>query len=189
MFPLRHAQCRPDRHALYFRTMRRYDPHHSSRQWPLYGHTEQRWHCSPIDKLNLSITQASVDPVLANYKLVLANNNSPKPSKRGVQRPCRKWHLDTRALSSWVQCGLWQVDFKKKFHSDGSLAKYKACLVARGYSQCPRLVFDKTFNPVVKPATMRIVLSLAISPHWLIHQLDVKNAFLHGNLNEIVYCQ
>jgi hypothetical protein len=49
--------------------------------------------------------------------------------------------------------------------------------------------FDETFSPVVKPATIRTVLSLALSRHWPIHQLDVKNAFLHGNLIETMYCQ
>jgi len=49
--------------------------------------------------------------------------------------------------------------------------------------------FDETFSPVVKPATVRTVLSLALSRRWPIHQLDVKNAFLHGNLTETVYCQ
>jgi len=48
--------------------------------------------------------------------------------------------------------------------------------------------FDETFGLVVKPATVRIVLSLALSHQWPIHQLDVKNAFLHGTLTETVYC-
>lgn len=48
--------------------------------------------------------------------------------------------------------------------------------------------FDETFSLVVKPATVRTVLSLALSRHWPIHQLDVKIAFLHGTLSEIVYC-
>jgi histone deacetylase 1/2 len=49
--------------------------------------------------------------------------------------------------------------------------------------------FDETFSPVVKPSTVRTVLSLALSRRWPIHQLDVKNALLHGNLTETVYCQ
>ncbi|GJY33454.1 ribonuclease H-like domain-containing protein [Tanacetum coccineum] len=47
--------------------------------------------------------------------------------------------------------------------------------------------FDETFSPVVKPATVRTVLSLAVSRKWPIHQLDVKNAFLNGDLSETVY--
>ena len=48
--------------------------------------------------------------------------------------------------------------------------------------------FSETFSPVVKLATVRTVLSLALSRQWPIHQLDVKNAFLHGTLTETVYC-
>ena len=48
--------------------------------------------------------------------------------------------------------------------------------------------FDETFSLVVKPDTIRTVLSLALSRGWTIHQLDVKNAFLHGTLSKTVYC-
>ena len=59
----------------------------------------------------------------------------------------------------------------------------------RGFSQQPSVDYDETFSPVIKPATIRIVLSLAVSKNWPIHQLDVKNAFPHGYLDEVVYSQ
>lgn len=58
-----------------------------------------------------------------------------------------------------------------------------------GFSQHAGVDFDETFSPVVKPATIRTVFSIATSRHWPIHQLDVKNAFLHGILHETIYCQ
>nr|GEY67696.1 ribonuclease H-like domain-containing protein [Tanacetum cinerariifolium] len=68
--------------------------------------------------------------------------------------------------------------FKHKFHADGTLSRYKARLVANGSSQQLGIDCDETFSPVVKPATIRTVLSPAVSCKWPIHQLDVKNAFL-----------
>ena len=72
--------------------------------------------------------------------------------------------------------------FRHKFKSDGSLDRYKARWVLRGFTQRPGIDYDETFSPVVKPATIRMVLTLALSRYWPIHQLDVKNAFLHGTL-------
>ncbi|KAI3815032.1 hypothetical protein L1987_14684 [Smallanthus sonchifolius] len=74
-----------------------------------------------------------------------------------------------------------------KFRSDGSLERYKARLVCDGRSQQVGIDCGETFSPVVKPATIRTVLSIALSQSWAMHQLDVTNAFLHGNLNETVY--
>nr|GEU82780.1 ribonuclease H-like domain-containing protein [Tanacetum cinerariifolium] len=62
-----------------------------------------------------------------------------------------------------------------------------AHLVANGSTQLEGIDVDETFSSVVKPSTIQTVLSLAISQHWPIHQLDVKNAFLHGDLSEMVY--
>ncbi|GJX60330.1 ribonuclease H-like domain-containing protein [Tanacetum coccineum] len=64
---------------------------------------------------------------------------------------------------------------------------YKAQLVANGRSQQQGIDCDETFSPVVKLATIRTVLSLEVTRDWPIHQLDVKNAFLHGQLSETVY--
>jgi hypothetical protein len=78
--------------------------------------------------------------------------------------------------------------FRHKLQADGTLDRYKARWVLRGFTQRPGLDYDETFSPVVKPATVRVILSLALSQDWPIHQLDVKNAFLHGTLEETVYC-
>ncbi|GJZ24641.1 ribonuclease H-like domain-containing protein [Tanacetum coccineum] len=74
-----------------------------------------------------------------------------------------------------------------KYNADGSLSMYKSRLVANGRSQQQGIDCDETFSPVVKPATIRTVLNLAVTRNWPIHQLDVKNAFLHGQLSKTVY--
>jgi hypothetical protein len=92
--------------------------------------------------------------------------------------------LVPRPPQSNVVSGKWI--FRHKFHSDGTLARYKALWVLRGFSQRPGLDYDETFSPVVKPATIRLVLQIAVSSSWPIRQLDVKNAFLNGYLDEVV---
>ena len=77
--------------------------------------------------------------------------------------------------------------FKVKRNSDGSINKYKARLVAKGYIQRHGIDFDEVFAPVARIETVRFILSLAASRGWEVHHLDVKTAFLHGDLKEEVY--
>ncbi|GKF60295.1 ribonuclease H-like domain-containing protein [Tanacetum coccineum] len=88
------------------------------------------------------------------------------------------WVLVPRPANVNVVRSMWL--FKHKFNADGSLCSYKARLVANGHSQQQGIDCDETFSPVVKPATIRTVLSLAVSREWPIYQLDMKNAFLHA---------
>jgi hypothetical protein len=84
-----------------------------------------------------------------------------------------------------VVTGKWV--FRHKHNADGSLACYKACWIIRGFAQCPRIDFGETFSPVVKPAMIKTMLTLVCSRGRHVHQLDVKNVFLHGVLGEQVY--
>lgn len=97
------------------------------------------------------------------------------------------WDLVPRPPHSNVISGKWL--YRHKFNADGSLERYKARWVARGFTQQPGVDYTETFSPVIKPTTIRTVLSLALSRSCPIHQLDVTNAFLHGSLSEPVYCE
>jgi hypothetical protein len=74
--------------------------------------------------------------------------------------------------------------YKTKYASDGSVERHKARLVSKGFSQVEGIDYNETFSPVAKMNSICLVLSLASSHKWEVHQMDVKSAFLHGYLKE-----
>ena len=77
--------------------------------------------------------------------------------------------------------------YKIKRKVDGGIERFKAYLVTKGFHQQEGVDFGETFSPMVKPTTIRMVLSLAVSRGWHLRKIDIQNAFLHGVLQEDVY--
>ncbi|KAK1613068.1 hypothetical protein QYE76_036741 [Lolium multiflorum] len=135
-----------------------------------------------------------------NYLAARADPTEPVSVAAALQEPKWKEAMDAEfsALQqnrTWrlvpFQRGLNIIDsrwvFKIKHRPDGSIDRYKARLVAKGFKQRHGIDYADTYSPVVKPTTIRVILSLAVTQGWHRRQLDVDNAFLHGFLDEDVY--
>ncbi|KAL4388514.1 hypothetical protein GQ457_09G023930 [Hibiscus cannabinus] len=79
--------------------------------------------------------------------------------------------------------------YRTKLNPGGSVHKYKARLVVKGYAQMFGVDFSETFSPVARMDTVRLLLALAAKKGWLVHQMDVKSAFLNGYLKEEIFIE
>ena len=95
------------------------------------------------------------------------------------------WELVPSSFATHVLPCKWVYRIKRK--SNGTVERYKARLVANRFHQKIGVDYTETFSLMVKHVTICLVLALAVSYNWPIRQLDVQNAFLHGNLSEEVF--
>ncbi|KAG7528438.1 Integrase catalytic core [Arabidopsis suecica] len=104
-----------------------------------------------------------------------------------VQAMLRNHTWDEEELPQGKKCVSSKWVFTIKYKSNGDIERYKARLVARGFTQTYGDDYRETFAPVAKQHTVKVVLSLAVNLDWELWQMDVKNAFLQGELEEEVY--
>ena len=94
------------------------------------------------------------------------------------------WDVVPRPKRNYVVTSKWI--YKIKHAANGSIEKYKARFVARGFSQKKGIEYEETFAPIARYTSIRLVLSLDVVMKWKIHQMDVKTAFFNGVLEEEV---
>ncbi|GKD61156.1 ribonuclease H-like domain-containing protein [Tanacetum coccineum] len=132
----------------------------------------------PIKRLNLDVSLVSSLPKSCRDAFSDPNWQNAMRDEYHTLIKNKTWTLVPRPPDTNIMRCMWL--FRHKYLADDTLSRYKSRLVANGNTQLEGIDVDETFSPVVKPGTIRTVLSLAASRHWPIHQLDVKNACLHG---------
>ena len=97
------------------------------------------------------------------------------------------WDLVPRPIDANILTCKWV--FTLKYHPYGIVARHKARLVARGFTQAHGIDYTETFSPVVRMNSIHVLLSLVINLNWSLHQLDVSNTFLYVDLTEQVFME
>jgi len=146
------------------------------------------------------ISYANISPSHSCFAMSLHTDPEPKTFTEANKHECWQKAMQDE-INALNKTGTWKIVdlppnvkpigcrwiYKVKHHVDGSIERYKARLVAKGYNQIEGLDYFDTYSPIAKLTTVRIVIALASMNQWHLHQIDVNNAFLHGELQEDVH--
>ena len=140
-----------------------------------------------------------------SVKLFIADTSADEPTmyKQVLLAPdADKWiEAMTEEIRSLEQMGTWVMGplpeghktisckyvYRIKRDTDGNPTRYKAQLVARGFTQVHGLDYDETYTPITRLETIQLLLSIAVAHDWSIHQVDIKSTYLYGDLDEEIY--
>ncbi|KAK9169204.1 hypothetical protein Syun_001344 [Stephania yunnanensis] len=170
--------------------------HPSSKNRPRFSPVHALRPTSPV------CTVSEPPPYLQDYHCfsVISSLHEPSSYREASSDPLWQQAM-TKELSALEKTHTWDLVelpsdktpigckwiYKIKTGSDGSIERYKARLVAKGYTQEYGIDYEETFAPVARLTLVRSLLAVASVRHWPLFQMDVKNAFLNGDLAEEVY--
>ncbi|KAK4406265.1 Retrovirus-related Pol polyprotein from transposon RE2 [Sesamum angolense] len=149
-----------------------------------------------------SISFQHLSPNYRAFAVFLSSVFIPHTYHEALRHLAWKMAMDDE-MSALISRGTWELVevlpdtdvvacqwvFTLKFSEDGTLERYKARLVAKGFTQTYGVDYFETFLHVARLNSIRVLFSLAVNLNWTMYQMDIKNAFLYGDLNETVYME
>ena len=181
-------QLRHDRSTLYEATSKKEDDDKENRS-PYQEHMQNLVH---MDKCQICIAEMALDPEPNTMREALRRPDADKwqaamQDEYNSLIKNKTWTVVDRPHDQHVLSNRWV--FRRKLGEDGHVLRYKARFVVRGFEQVHGVDFDETFASVVKQPSYKILFALQAMYGWKCHQMDVKTAFLHGEVQENIYLQ